>query len=208
MTHPYACHDSSMMVKDGRCVCVCVCAGVCCASHGTTSCDVSHPVYPKSFSVAMIASDGVGSAWFWFWLYVPPYRLAPREFRNAHEVGGKKVVGRRLEAQHKGIVLNTRDTVICSNLVLAHWSVEPPHCTPSQEFRNAHELEIWNISLTEIMRMNALCLFFLVDGKPGTKIRSDLFWYWNTVKLKTKLTYWKTNLTDCLFKGFRSILRE
>ena len=188
-----------------RRVSVCVCVYLPLGVHVECSLHVGcHPVYPKSFSVGMIA----GSAWFWFWLYVQPYRLAPREFRNAHEVGGKKVVGRRLEAQHKGIVLNTRDTVICSNLVLAHWSVEPPHCTPSQEFRNAHELEIWNISLTEIMRMNALCLFFLVDGKPGTKIRSDLFWYWNTVKLKTKLTYWKTNLTDCLFKGFRSILRE
>jgi len=46
-------------------------------------------------------------------------------------VGGKKEVGRRLEAQHKGIMLDTPDTVICSNLVLAQWLVEPPHCTPS-----------------------------------------------------------------------------
>ena len=41
MTHSYACHDSSMMVKDCRCVyvCVCVCVDVCCASHGPTSCE-------------------------------------------------------------------------------------------------------------------------------------------------------------------------
>ena len=41
---------------------------------------------------------------------------------------------------------------------------------------------------------------------PGRMIRSDLFWYGNTLKMKS--TYREKNLLDYLFRGFRCTLKS